>query len=110
MKAIRYHEFGGVEVLKYEDVPEPEIGDNEVLVRVKAVSLNHLDLRLRSGKSPRPVNLPHIGGVDIAGDVAGVGENVSDLRPGTRVVIEPAIKSKKGIEVVGVNLYGGFAE
>lgn len=110
MKAIRYHEFGGVEVLKYEDVPEPEIGDNEVLVRVKAVSLNHLDLRLRSGKSPRPVNLPHIGGVDVAGDVAEVGKNVTDLQPGTRVVIDPAIKSKTGVEVVGVNLYGGFAE
>ncbi len=110
MKAIRYHEFGGVEVLKYEDVPEPEIGDNEVLVRVKAVSLNHLDLRLRSGKSPRPVNLPHIGGVDVAGDVAEVGKNVTDLKPGTRVVIDPAIKSKTGVEVVGVNLYGGFAE
>jgi NADPH:quinone reductase-like Zn-dependent oxidoreductase len=110
MKAIIYHEFGGVEVLRYEDVPEPEIGDNEVLVRVKAASLNHLDLRLRSGKSPRPVNLPHIGGVDIAGDVAEVGKNVSDLQPGTRVVIDPAIKSKTGVEVVGVNLYGGFAE
>jgi NADPH:quinone reductase-like Zn-dependent oxidoreductase len=110
MKAIRYHEFGGREVLKYEDVPEPKIGPGEVLVRVKAVSLNHLDLRLRSGKSPRPVDLPHIGGVDIAGDVADVGENVTDLQPGTRVVIDPAIKTKKGVEVIGVNLYGGFAE
>jgi len=110
MKAIRYHEFGGVEVLKYEDVPDPVIGPNEVLVRVKAASLNHLDLRLRSGKSPRPVDLPHIGGVDIAGEVAEVGENVTNLQPGTRVVIDPAIKSKTGVEVIGVNLYGGFAE
>jgi NADPH:quinone reductase and related Zn-dependent oxidoreductases len=110
MKAIRYHEFGGVEVLKYEDVSQPEIGDNEVLVHVKAVSLNHLDLRLRSGKSPRPVDLPHIGGVDIAGDVAEVGKNVTGVKVGTRVVIDPTVKSDGGIKVVGVNLYGGFAE
>jgi NADPH:quinone reductase-like Zn-dependent oxidoreductase len=123
MKAIRYHEFGGVEVLKYEDVPEPEVGDGEVLVRVKAVSLNHLDLRLRAGKSPRPVDLPHISGVDIAGDIAKVGENVSDVKEGARVVIDPSVRCGKcrfcqigesnlcvATKVVGVNLYGGFAE
>jgi alcohol dehydrogenase len=111
MKAIIYHEFGGVEVLKYEDVPDPEIGDDEVLVSVKAASLNQLDLRLRSGKSPRPVDLPHIGGVDIAGDVAEVGKNVKDLNLGARVVIDPTVKSGGGSpKVIGVNLYGGFAE
>ncbi len=123
MKAIRYHEFGGVEVLRYEDVPEPEIGDNEVLVRVKATSLNHSDLRLRAGKSPRPVDLPHIGGVDISGDVAKLGKNVTDIKVGTRVVIDPAVRCGKckfcrigesnlcvATRVVGVNLYGGFAE
>lgn len=110
MKAIRYHEFGEVDVLKYEDVPEPEIGDDEVLVRVRAASLNHLDLRLRSGKSPRPVDLPHIGGVDIAGDVEKTGKNVKDINPGTRVVIDPTVKTPKGPLVVGVNFYGGFAE
>ncbi len=111
MKAIRYHEFGGVEVLKYEDVPDPEIGSDEVLVNVKAASLNQLDLRLRSGKSPRPVDLPHIGGVDIAGDVSQVGKDVKDLNIGTRVVIDPTVKSVGGPpKVIGVNLYGGFAE
>ena len=110
MKAIRYHEFGGVEVLKYEDVQEPQIGDQDILVRVKAVSLNHLDLRLRSGKSPRPVDLPHIGGVDIAGEVAEVGKGVTDPKPGARVVVDPAVKIKGGVEVIGVNRYGGFAE
>jgi alcohol dehydrogenase len=110
MKAIRYHEFGEVDVLKYEEVPEPELGDDEVLVRVKAASLNHLDLRLRSGKSPRPVDLPHIGGVDVAGDVEKTGKNVKDIAPGTRVVIDPTVKTAKGPLVVGVNFYGGFAE
>lgn len=110
MKAIRFHEFGEVDVLKYEDVPDPVIGDDEVLVRVKSASLNHLDLRLRAGKSPRPVDLPHIGGVDIAGDVEAVGKNVTDIKPGTRVVIDPTVKTPKGPMVIGVNFYGGFAE
>ena len=123
MKAIRYHEFGDVEVLRYQDVPEPEIGDNEVLVRVKAASLNHSDLRLRAGKSPRPVDLPHIGGIDIAGDVVKVGNNAMDVKVGTRVVIDPAVRCGKcrfcrigesylcaATKVIGVNLYGGFAE
>jgi len=110
MKAIMYHEFGGVEVLKYEDVPDPEIGDDEVLVKVKAVSLNQLDLRLRSGKSPRPIDLPHIGGVDIAGEVGAVGKNVKDLNLGARVVIDPTVKSDGPPKIIGVNLYGGLAE
>src|SRR3989304_5809631 len=95
MKAIRYHEFGGVEVLKYEDVPEPEISENEVLVHVKAASLNHIDLRLRSGKSPRPVDLPHIGGLDISGDVVKTGKNVTGVAERARVVIEPAVRCGK---------------
>jgi NADPH:quinone reductase-like Zn-dependent oxidoreductase len=123
MKAIIYYEFGGVEVLRFEDVPKPEVGDNEVLVRVKAASLNHLDLRLRSGKSPRPVDLPHIGGVDIAGDVAEVGGKVTGLTVGTRVVIDPSVRCGKcrfcqagesnfcvSTKVIGVNIHGGFAE
>jgi len=110
MKAIRYHEVGEVDVLKYEDVPTPEIGDDEVLVRVRAASLNHLDLRLRAGKSPRPVELPHIGGVDASGDVEEVGKNVTNLSPGTRVVIDPTVKTPKGPSVMGVNFHGGFAE
>ncbi|HXG30512.1 MAG TPA: zinc-binding dehydrogenase [Thermodesulfobacteriota bacterium] len=123
MKAIIYYEFGGVEVLRFEDVPKPEVGDNEVLVRVKAASLNHLDLRLRSGKSPRPVDLPHIGGVDIAGEVAEVGGKVTGLTVGTRVVIDPSVRCGKcrfcqagesnfcvSTKVIGVNIHGGFAE
>ena len=110
MKAIRYHEVGDVDVLKYEDVDMPEIGDNDVLVRVKASALNHLDLRLRAGKSPRPVELPHIGGIDAAGDVETVGANVTDIAPGTRVVVDPTVKTPKGNLVMGVNFYGGFAE
>ena len=110
MKAIIYHEVGEVDVLKFEDVPTPEIGDDEVLVRVRAAALNHLDLRLRAGKSPRPVELPHVGGIDAAGDIEAVGKNVADLTPGTRVVIDPTVKTPKGPSVMGVNFHGGFAE
>ncbi len=110
MKAIRYHEFGGVDVLRYEDVPDPEIGDNEVLVKVKASSLNQLDLRLRSGKSPRPVDLPHIGGVDISGEVEQFGKGVKGMKKGEHVLIDPTVKTDGPPKVVGVNLQGGFAE
>ena len=110
MKAIIYHETGGVEVLNYEDVDVPEIGADDVLVRVRAATLNHLDLRLRSGKSPRPVDLPHVGGIDFAGDVEKVGENVTEVKEGTRVVIDPTIKTPKGPSVLGVNHWGGLAE
>lgn len=110
MKAIIYHEFGDVDVLKYEDIEVPEIGDDDVLVKVKASSINSLDLRLRSGKSPRPVDLPHVGGIDISGDVESAGSKVSNVKPGDRVVVNPTVKLDKGFEVIGVNHWGGFAD
>ncbi len=110
MKAVIYHEFGDTDVLKYEDISEPELGSGEVLVEVKASSINFIDLRLRSGKSPRPVPLPHVGGVDVAGTVRDKSNDVSSVEIGERVIIMPAVRSNKGLEIVGVNLYGGFAE
>lgn len=110
MKAIIFHETGDTDVLKYEDVADPEISEGQVIIDVKATTLNSLDLKLRSGKSPRPVDLPHIGGVDIAGDVALTGSSVSNVEVGDRVIVMPAVKTEKGVQVVGVNLYGGFAE
>ena len=68
MKAVRIHEFGGPEVLKYEDVPDPELRKDYVLVRIRACALNHLDLWVRKGLPG--VKLPHILGSDIAGEVA----------------------------------------
>jgi NADPH:quinone reductase-like Zn-dependent oxidoreductase len=89
MKAVRFHEFGGPEVLKYEDVPEPALRKDQVLVRVKACALNHLDLWIRKGLPG--VKLPHINGSDVAGDVAEVGEYISDLKPGQRVLLAPMV-------------------
>ncbi len=87
MKAIRFHQHGGPEVLKYEDVPDPVLRKDQVLVRVKSVALNHLDLFVRQGVPGVP--LPQIPGSDIAGDVVETGEYVSDIKPGTRVLLAP---------------------
>lgn len=87
MKAIRFHEFGAPDVLKYEDVPEPQLRHDQVLVRVKACALNHLDLWIRKGLPG--VKLPHINGSDVSGDVARLGEYVTDLAESERVLLAP---------------------
>src|SRR5256885_7288459 len=87
MKAVRFHEFGGPEVLKYEDVPEPTLRKDHVLVRVKACALNHLDLFIRKGLPG--IKLPHINGSDIAGEVVDKGEYVNDLAAVQRVGLPP---------------------
>ncbi len=87
MKAVRIHQFGGPEVLTYEDVPDPQPRKDQVLVRVRACSLNHLDLWVRKGLPG--VKLPHILGSDIAGEVVEVGEYVTGIRPGQRVIVAP---------------------
>jgi NADPH:quinone reductase-like Zn-dependent oxidoreductase len=87
MKAIRIHEFGGPEVLRYEDLADPRPRKDQVLVRIRACALNHLDLWVRGGIPG--VKLPHILGSDIAGEIAEVGEYVTGLRAGQRVVLAP---------------------
>jgi NADPH:quinone reductase-like Zn-dependent oxidoreductase len=87
MKAVRIHQFGGPEVLTYEDVPNPSPRKDQVLIRVRACALNHLDIWVRKGLPG--VNLPHILGSDIAGEIVEVGEYVTDLKPGQRVLVAP---------------------
>jgi NADPH:quinone reductase-like Zn-dependent oxidoreductase len=87
MKAVRIHQFGGPEVLTYEEVPDPQPRKDEILVRVKACALNHLDLWVRKGLPG--VLLPHILGSDIAGEVVEVGEYIGGFQPGQRVVLAP---------------------
>jgi NADPH:quinone reductase-like Zn-dependent oxidoreductase len=91
MKAIQFSQHGGPEVLQYLDVPQPEIAANEVLVRVRAVALNHLDLWVRRGLPGIKFPLPHIPGSDISGEVAQVGSLVKRVKPGQRVVLAPGI-------------------
>ena len=87
MQAVRIHQFGGPEVLTYEDVPDPQPRKDQVLVRVRACALNHLDIWVRQGLPG--VKLPHILGSDIAGGVAAVGEYVSGFKAGQRVLLAP---------------------
>jgi NADPH:quinone reductase-like Zn-dependent oxidoreductase len=87
MKAVRIHEFGGPEVLRYEDVPDPQPRKDQVLIRVKACALNHLDIWVRKGLPG--VSLPHILGSDIAGEIVAVGEYVTGFKAGQRVLLAP---------------------
>jgi NADPH:quinone reductase-like Zn-dependent oxidoreductase len=99
MKAIRIHEDGGPEVLRYEDAPDPEPRDGEVLVELRAASLNHLDIWMRKGLPSVPK--PRILGADGAGVIAGTDE---------RVVINPAILENGKVHIVGETRDGTHAE
>ncbi len=101
MKAVRIHQHGGPEVLRYEDVPEPEIKANEVLLRVRACSLNHLDIWARKGLPG--MKLPHILGSDIAGEVVRVGELCERVKPGQRVLLSPGTSCRQCEQCVSGN-------
>jgi NADPH:quinone reductase-like Zn-dependent oxidoreductase len=89
MHALRLHQYGGPEVLKYEEMPDPVLRTDQVLVRVKACAMNHLDLWVRKGTTKSP--LPHIPGSDVAGEVVEVGEYVKNLHAGQRVLLAPMV-------------------
>jgi len=123
MKAVRFHEHGGLDVLKYEDAPDPKIKPNEVLVKVRACALNHLDLWLRAGLRSLNLPMPHIVGSDISGEVAEAGRLVTRVKPGDRVLLAPGIGCGqcdacwKGLDsacrsytLFGAMVDGGYAE
>ncbi len=94
MQALRIHAHGGPEVLSIDDVPEPgEPGSGEVLVRVLAVSINHLDLWVRRGIPGLRVAFPLVLGCDGTGEVVAVGPGVEHVSPGQTVVLEPGYSS-----------------
>jgi NADPH:quinone reductase-like Zn-dependent oxidoreductase len=99
MKAIRIHEDGGTEVLRYEDVPDPVPGPDEVLVELRAASLNHLDIWMRRGLPSVPK--PRILGADGAGVISGTDD---------RVVINPALSHNGKVEILGEHCDGTHAE
>ena len=123
MKAVVISEHGGPEVLRYTNVPEPSIGASDVLVRVRACALNHLDLWMRGGLPNRPVQFPHILGSDISGEVAKIGESVKNVRVGEKVLLAPGVccgacpqclaghdNFCKDYTLFGTTIPGGYAE
>ncbi|WP_174298641.1 NADP-dependent oxidoreductase [Sphingomonas bacterium] len=102
MKAVRIHGYGGPETLTFEDdVPEPEIGPDVVLIRSVATSVNPIDWKVRSGARQKdfPLHLPAILGKDVSGTVVAVGSDVRTFRPGDRVI---AMADAAYAEVVAV--------
>ncbi|MCL4393428.1 MAG: zinc-binding dehydrogenase [Chloroflexi bacterium] len=91
MKALAFYEHGGIDKLQIVDLPKPAPGPRQVLIAVKAVALNHLDLFVRTGSPALKLMLPHIPGSDLAGVVAEVGSEVRNVRVGERVVVNPGI-------------------
>src|SRR5499426_863916 len=91
MKAVVFSQHGGPDVLHYVDVPDPTAGPGEVLIEVKATSINHIDIFLRRGMPGIKVPMPKIVGSDAAGIIREIGRDVSGLTPGQRVTINPGI-------------------
>src|SRR3990167_11323796 len=118
MKAVFIEKQGGLDVLQYGDLPKPKPKKGEVLIKVKAAALNHLDLHLINAKLNIP--LPHTSGSDVSGVVAEINGQ-SNLKVGGEVVVNPAIpcgkcaRCKKGLSceivtIFGYKTQGGFAE
>lgn len=123
MKAVRFHEFGGPEKLRLEEVANPTIGPSEVLVRVRACALNHLDIWARDGTRRERIPLPHISGSDISGEISETGNLVSRHSKGEKVLIAPGINCGicdycsngwdslcESYKIIGYETQGGYAE
>ena len=123
MKAVLFREHGGPDKLSYEDFPMPQISAQEVLVRVKACALNHLDIWIRQGNPAYPMPLPHVSGSDVSGIVEQVGAQVDGVTVGQRVFVSPGISCWKcdqclagrdnmcrTYSLLGAMMHGGYAE
>jgi NADPH2:quinone reductase len=108
VKAVRIHEDGGPDVLRYEEVDDPAPGPGEVLVALRAAGLNHLDIWVRKGLPSVPK--PRILGADGAGIVEVVGEGVTGFDVGQRVVVNPGIPHGGRITVIGEHTDGTYCE
>jgi len=95
MKAVYYEEHGGPEVLRYGELDEPAVGRGDVKVDVRAASLNHIDLFMRRGLPGIHIPFPHIPGCDAAGVVTEVGEEVTSVEAGQRVLMNPSVSCGK---------------
>src|SRR5919197_1528937 len=115
MRAVVIHEHGGPDVLRLEtDWPMPEPDPGEVLLRVRACGLNHLDIFVRRGMPGLPVELPRITGGDLAGGVAALGPEVEGVPLGQRVLVDPHVQygppGRRRFGALGEHTQGGLAE
>ncbi len=111
MRAVVIYEHGGRDKLVLDDVPDPTPARGEILLRVKAVGLNYLDVFVRRGMPGLPIDLPRISGGDIAGEVAALGEGVQSVEVGQRLLIDPAVKMPDGtLGALGESTTGGLSE
>ena len=111
MRAFVIHEHGGRDKLILDDVPDPVPVPGEILVRVKAVGLNYLDIFVRRGMPGLPIDLPRISGGDIAGKVVALGEGVTSVKVGQQLHIDPAITMPDGTGgALGESATGGLSE
>jgi NADPH:quinone reductase-like Zn-dependent oxidoreductase len=108
VRAVRIHEDGGPDVLRYEEVPDPQPKRGEVLVALRAAGLNHLDVWVRRGLPSVPK--PRILGADGAGEVVALGDGVDRFTIGDRVVLNPGIPHGDRITVVGEHTDGTYCE
>jgi alcohol dehydrogenase len=109
MKALVLREHGGMENLLFEpNFPDPEIGEGDALVRVRATSLNYHDIFTRRGMPGIKVPLPAILGLDIAGEIAGLGSGTAGWSIGDRVLVDPINRVEGGL--MGETVHGGLAE
>jgi len=123
MKALYFHEHGDLEVIKYGAVSDLTPSAGEVLVRVRACAINHLDIWVRRGWPGLKLDMPHWCGADVAGEIAELGQGVSGFKVGERVVVDPGISASEdeftrrgevtvspGYHVLGEQRRGGAAE
>ena len=123
MKAVLFRQHGGPDKLSYEDLPTPTIGSEDVLIRVRACALNHLDIWVRQGSPAYPMPLPHVLGSDAAGVVEQVGAQVDSVTVGQRVFVSPGISCWsceqclagrdnmcRSYSLLGAKMHGSYAE
>ncbi|MGB7919835.1 MAG: zinc-binding dehydrogenase [Desulfobacterales bacterium] len=123
MKALYFEEHGNLNVIRYGDVSDPAAGPDDVVVRVRACALNHLDIWVRRGWPGLKLGMPHWCGADVAGEIVEVGRNVIGWRAGQAVIVDPGINLaadeytrrgedslSPGYHVIGEHTRGGAAE
>lgn len=123
MKALYFESHGDLDVIRYGDVPDPTPGPREVLVRVHACALNHLDIWVRRGWPGLSLEMPHWCGADVAGEVIALGSHVKQWQLGQKVVVDPGINAfsdeftrrgedsvSPGYHILGEHFRGGAAD